>query len=77
MGSLLVQEHTDRLARLHAAADDGHQLGTHKIFVLLRLGAVAAGQRLRCFLVSRCLHVDRPVGIDVLGVFHLLEEVVR
>lgn len=76
VGSLLVEEHPHSLAGLHAAADDGHQLGAHEILVLLGLGTVAAGQGLRCFLVGRGLHVDRPVGVDVLGVLHLLEEVV-
>lgn len=76
MGSLLVEEHAHGLARLDPAADDGHQLGAHEILVLLGLGTVAAGQGLRCFLVGRGLHVDRPVGVDVLGVLHLLEEVV-
>ena len=77
VGCLLVQKHTHSLPRLHPTADDGHQLGAHKVLVLSGLGTVAAGQGLRGFHIGRCLHIDRPVRIDILGVLHLLKEVVR
>lgn len=75
--SLLIQEHTNSLSGFHPTTDDGHQLGPHKILVLLCLSTIAAGQRLRCFLVGWCLHIDRPIGVHILGILHLLEKVVR
>lgn len=32
---LLVEENADGFARLHSASDDGHQLGSDKVFALL------------------------------------------
>lgn len=76
MGCLLVQKHTHSFPRLHPTADDGYQLGAHKVLVFPGLGTVAASQGLGGFHIGRCLHIDRPVRIDILGVFHLFKEVV-
>jgi hypothetical protein len=40
------------------------------------LSTVAASQGLGGFHVGRCLYVDRPVGVDILGVLNLFKEVV-
>lgn len=76
VGCLLVQKHTHSLPRLHPTANDGHQFGAHKVLVLSGLGTVAASQGLGGFHIGGCLHIDRPVGIDILGVLHLFKEVV-
>lgn len=77
VGCFLVEKHTHRLPRLDPAADDGHKFGAHKVLVLSGLSTVAASQGLGSFHVGRCFYVDRPVGIDVLGVLNLFKEVIR
>ena len=71
----LVEQHADRLARLHAAAHHRHQLGPDKVLALPGLPGSLGGQGLHVLLAGRGLHVHGPVGVDVLRVVDLFVEV--
>lgn len=72
---LLIEQHSHRLARLDAAADDRDQLGFDEVFGLalqLVLQREEGGQGARG--AGPAAH--QPVGVDVLGVVHPPERLV-
>ncbi len=67
---LLIQQDPDSFTGFDTTPDDRHQLGFDEVFGLSFSQLVLWGgkrwQRARC----AHLHVDRPVGIDILSVVH-------
>ncbi len=68
---LLIQQDPDSFTGFDTTPDDRHQLGFDEVFGLSFSQLVLWGgkrwQRARC----AHLHVDRPVGIDILSVVHI------
>lgn len=72
--SLLVEQDPDGLARLHSTADDSHQFGFDEVSVVFAFQANRFGTAERGRVPGGHSRpgTDRPVGIYILHVVHLL-----
>lgn len=74
VGSLLVEQDPDGLARLHSTADDRHQFGLDEVSVVFAFQANRLGTAERGGVPGGHSRpgTDGPVGIYILHVVHLL-----